>query len=679
MAGKTKAQIDFEVNTNQFNNSIKEMNTDIKTLTNQLKLNATQLKGNSDNVDLLKERQSLLSVELQKSTQKIDDTNKMLEQAKIYFGENSMKVNDLNNALIKAKTQEAAIKNELANVEKQVENVTHSFDELETSIDNSGESFTIMKGALADLTSSGIQSAISGIGNLVSSLYNTVEETEEYRSMMGKLEGATATFGYSMDFTSQKFDTFYSYLADNQMATNAITNLMGLQTSQESLTNLTSAAISVWSAYGDSIPIESLTESINETAQVGKITGTLADALNWAGISEDEFNKTLEICNSTQERADLIAQTLNARYGESKKSYDELNGSIINANATQNEFQKSQSEVAETLTPLKDKFTELKTQGLETITPVLTPIVDGLISISNWSMEHQGTLETMGIILGSLAISFGLVKGAVALYNVVMPIYTAVTTGASLSTTALGGAIALLTSPITIAVAAIAAVIAIGVLLWKNWDTLKEKAGQLKDNITGKFNSLKEKVVSIFTGIADKAKSVFKFNIDLPKVKLPHFGISPKGWKIGDLLEGEIPKLNVEWYAKGGIFKKPTIFNTSSGAKGVAEAGAEAVLPLDVLDKKLKNSMVDVLTSIRLDSNELDFDKIISNNVPNFNNTIVNSNQINLDRIYELLEMIASKDLSLYVDSNQLASATANADDIVAGEIIKLRERGLEL
>lgn len=679
MAGKTKAQIDFEVNTNQFNDSIKEMNTDIKTLTNQLKLNATQLKGNSDNVDLLKERQSLLSVELQKSTQKIDDTNKMLEQAKIYFGENSKKVNDLNNALIKAKTQEAAIKNELANVEKQVENTTHSFDELETSIDNSGESFTIMKGALADLTSSGIQSAVSGIGNLVNSLYSTVEETEEYRSMMGKLEGATATFGYSMDFTSQKFDTFYSYLGDNQMATNAITNLMGLQTSQESLTNLTSAAISVWSAYGDSIPIESLTESINETAQVGKITGTLADALSWAGISEDEFNKKLENCNSTQERANLIAQTLNARYGESKKSYDELNGSIINANATQNEFQKTQSEVAETLTPLKDKFTELKTQGLETITPILTPIVDGLISISNWAMEHQGTLETMGIILGALAISFGLVKGAVALYNVVMPIYTAVTTGASISTTALGGAIALLTSPITIAVAAIAAVIAIGVLLWKNWDTLKEKAGQLKDNIIGKFNSLKEKVVSIFTGIADKVKSVFKFNIDLPKVKLPHFGISPKGWKIGDLLKGEIPKLNVEWYAKGGIFKKPTIFNTSTGAKGVAEAGAEAVLPLNVLDEKLKNSMVDVLTSIRLDSNELDFDRIISNNVPNFNNTIVNSNQINLDRVYELLEIIASKDLSLYVDSNQLASATANADDAVAGEIIELRERGLEL
>ena len=87
------------------------------------------------------------------------------------------------------------------------------------------------------------------------------------------------------------------------MATNAVTNLMGLQTSQESLTSLTDAAIGVWSAYGDSIPIESLTESMNETAQVGQVTGVLADALNWAGISEDDFNSKLANTNSTQERA----------------------------------------------------------------------------------------------------------------------------------------------------------------------------------------------------------------------------------------------------------------------------------------------------------------------------------------------------------------------------------------
>ena len=69
------------------------------------------------------------------------------------------------------------------------------------------------------------------------------------------------------------------------MATNAVTNLMGLKVSTETLSNLANSAIGVWSAYGDSIPIESLTESMNESAQVAKVTGVLADALNWAGMS----------------------------------------------------------------------------------------------------------------------------------------------------------------------------------------------------------------------------------------------------------------------------------------------------------------------------------------------------------------------------------------------------------
>ena len=66
------------------------------------------------------------------------------------------------------------------------------------------------------------------------------------------------------------------------------------------------AATAVWTKYGDSIPIEGLTESINETAQVSKVTGNLADALNWAGVSEDDFNAKLEKTKTLQERSNKI-------------------------------------------------------------------------------------------------------------------------------------------------------------------------------------------------------------------------------------------------------------------------------------------------------------------------------------------------------------------------------------
>ena len=78
----------------------------------------------------------------------------------------------------------------------------------------------------------------------------------------------------------------------------------------------------VYATFGDSIPIEGLTEAANETAKVGQVTGTLADALNWAGISEDAFNEKLAACNTEAEREKLIRETLNGVYSDAASNYE---------------------------------------------------------------------------------------------------------------------------------------------------------------------------------------------------------------------------------------------------------------------------------------------------------------------------------------------------------------------
>ena len=95
--------------------------------------------------------------------------------------------------------------------------------------------------------------------------------------------------------------------------------------------------------------------------------------------------------------------------------------------------------------------------------------------------------------------------------------------------------------------------------------------------------------------VIDKIKGIFSsLKLKLPKIKMPHFSVSPPGWKFSDLLKGTIPKLGIEWYAKGGIFTKPTLL----GNKGVGEAGPEAVLPLnrlwDELDKRYQGVTINV-------------------------------------------------------------------------------------
>lgn len=114
-----------------------------------------------------------------------------------------------------------------------------------------------------------------------------------------------------------------------------------------------------------------------------------------------------------------------------------------------------------------------------------------------------------------------------------------------------------------------------------------QRLNDLKRNVGERFTAIKDAMLApirkardLIKKIIDKIKGFFKFDFKLPKIKLPHFSISPKGWKLGDLLEGSIPSLGIDWYAKGGIFKSPSII-------GVGEKGPEAVLPIEKLQEML--------------------------------------------------------------------------------------------
>lgn len=308
-------------------------------------------------------------------------------------------------------------KSKLNEVESEAEQLAGSLEKTGDSAEKAEDGFTVMKGAIADLTANAIQGAISKVGEFVGSLFELSDATAEYRQMTAKLEGSANTFGYSVEFAKDKYKELYGYLKDDQMAVNAITNLMGLGASTETVSNIVDSAIGVWSAYGDSIPIESLTESINETAQVGKVTGSLADALNWAGISEDAFNEKLEQTNDTKARAELIAKTLNERYGESKKTYDELSGSMTEANEAELELKETQARLGEAVEPVNTAFTNLKTKALDRLAPTVDVIAGKLEGMLNYLIVHPAALEAvssaiMGVImvLSMLATAMGVKK-----------------------------------------------------------------------------------------------------------------------------------------------------------------------------------------------------------------------------------------------------------------------------
>lgn len=109
--------------------------------------------------------------------------------------------------------------------------------------------------------------------------------------------------------------------------------------------------------------------------------------------------------------------------------------------------------------------------------------------------------------------------------------------------------------------------------------------GSVLGGIKNKFRSMLDGAKNIVHGAIEKIKGFFNFSWELPKIKLPHFGITGEF----SLNPPSIPKLSVDWYADGGVMTSPTIFGAAGGKLlGGGEAGDEAILPLSVLWEKLK-------------------------------------------------------------------------------------------
>lgn len=140
--------------------------------------------------------------------------------------------------------------------------------------------------------------------------------------------------------------------------------------------------------------------------------------------------------------------------------------------------------------------------------------------------------------------------------------------------------------------------------VWNNIKTgVSNAINGVKSTVTSVFNSVKNTVTNVWNSIKtaietpiNKAKETVKNVVDsikgffsnlklkLPDIKLPHFKIDGKL----SLNPPSVPKLKIDWYKDGGIFAKPTIFDTNSGLKGVGEAGPEAVAPISKLQDYVK-------------------------------------------------------------------------------------------
>ena len=266
---------------------------------------------------------------------------------------------------------------------------------------------------------------------------------------------------------------------------------------QKDLKEWTTICQGVYATFGDSLPIEGLTEAANETIKTGQVTGVLADALNWAGISEDEFNKKLEKCNTEAEREKLIRETLNGTYSDAAERYETNNQAILAQNEAQTKLNDAMAKLGEIVAPINTMLVELAAEVLSTLTPyieefaanhlpaikeALAGVAEKIGAVISWIVDNWGLVSTLATIILGIAAALSVVSTAMGVVNAVMA-----------------------ASPVTWVVlgivAAIAALVAIITVCAQHWDAIKAAAATAIEGIKAAWGAVAEWFGGIVEGI----------------------------------------------------------------------------------------------------------------------------------------------------------------------------------
>ena len=392
----------------EFKKALADINQSFKVLGSEMKVVQSQFDKNDDSVEALTARNQVLGKEIDAQKKKIETLRQALENASTSFGENDRRTQQwqiqLNNAQAALNNMERELDqnqraidsmgDEMRDAAQQTDKFGDEIDDAADKTDKASGKLekvgSVLKG-LAVTAGAAVAAAGAALAGLTKSFLDLAESTREYREDQAKLDAAFTTAGFTAEQAGEAYTGFYAILGEEDRSVEAVNHLAKLCSTEEELAQWTDIAAGVWATFGDSLPIEGLTEAANETAKTGTITGQLADALNWAGVNEEAFQSALDGCSSEQERAALITDTLNGLYQEAAENYKTLNGDVMEAQRAQALLTDAYAQLGAIAEPI---MTTLKTMAADVLTamiPFVSLMGEGLQGVLNGT---AGAAET---------------------------------------------------------------------------------------------------------------------------------------------------------------------------------------------------------------------------------------------------------------------------------------------
>jgi phage-related minor tail protein len=560
MAGRISG-ITLEINgdTTKLQDALRGVDKSLKDTQGQLRDVNKLLKMDPGNAELLRQKQELLGDAIEQTKEKLEKEKEALKQ-----------LEQAGSSDPEAVKQQNALKREIEDTEQSLKSYEKQLKSLPSALSKVSD----VSAQVSEKTK-GISLAAGAFGTaMLGNAYNSAKAADDLNTL-SKQTGFTVEelqkMQYASDIVDVSMDTMtgsVQKLTKNMASGSDVFDTLGVSIT-DSEGNMRSA-VDVW--YDS---LQALSQIGNETER-DQLSMELfgKSAMDMAGIVDDGGAALKDAGNEAEELGLILGQ-------DSVDAANRFNDSI--------DKMKAQTSAA---------FMEAGASLAETLTPALEAVAKVVQNLAKWFGSLSGPTQAAILVIAGLVAAISPIAG----------IISAIAGAAA----ALNIAMAPITGIIIAIIAVVAALVAAGVALYQNWDTICAWATNLKDQVVEAFNNLKDNAITAFNNLKDKAseifnnikssitekiegakkivsdavekiKGVFNFSWSLPPIKLPHFHVSGGKAPWGFMGQGSLPSISIEWYKRAYknavMFNTPTVLATNSGLMGFGDgAGAETVV-----------------------------------------------------------------------------------------------------
>lgn len=402
-----KGESEFNDQIKRINNSVKEYTSEMKALTEQFDTNADSMealtaknKNLSSQYDLQKQKLQVLQKQREKEVKELNDLADALEKAKKENEANSDAVTKAQRAynqqeavvskLNTAINETQAILNKTGNSIKQndvaMAEMNSSLEELRKEAKKAQDEFETLRSSLGDKLASGLKTLATSAAAGVTGLVALVQTTGELRGDMSVLARNAEEAGVSFETANNALLDFNAVSGETDSSIEAISNLLQAGFNENNLARAVDTLSGAVIRFPDTLKIESLADSLQETLATSAATGQFAELLERLGYNLDEFDAGLQACTTATDKQEYALRYL-ARSGlaDTNEAYEEQNKDLIENSKQQLKLQQNLAEIGGNFAPLVNRAMSALNDVLSDLSETGVPmLVDGL----NWLMDN---------------------------------------------------------------------------------------------------------------------------------------------------------------------------------------------------------------------------------------------------------------------------------------------------